>query len=250
MSGEAYLRSVISNHAGNPTMARAAARELLPIIDRWGGSYLLSSTFSGSIAKGTSISLGSDADIFLSLSSITPDSLKDIHDSLFSVFLQSGYSPRLQNVSIGVSHNGYKIDLVPGRRQSQFGDDHSLYRRKDNSWTKTNISTHVRTIAQSNRLDEIRLAKIWKYRNNLDIPSFYLELAVLRALTGTRSGQLERNIQTVFEYLSSNFTSDVILDPANTNNRISDDLNAYEKSIIAHAASLAASSSTWRNVVW
>ena len=147
MSANDYLRGVIAKYRGDSLRARSAASDLRPVIDQWGGAYLLGATFSGSIAKGTAISLGSDADVFLSLTSTTPNTLAQIYESLFTAFSQAGYAPRRQNVSIGVFHQGCKIDLVPGKRQSQYGNDHSLYRSKASTWTKTDVVAHVNKVA-------------------------------------------------------------------------------------------------------
>ena len=74
------------------------------------------------------------------------------------------------------------MDLVPGKRQNALSDDHSLYRRKADTWTKTNVLTHARTVVGAGRADEIRILKLWRNQKGLDLPSFYLELSVIRAL--------------------------------------------------------------------
>ena len=56
---------------------------------------------------------------------------------------EKGYAPKRQNVSIKVWVGGYDVDLVPGKRQEYFGDDHSLYRRRADTWIKTNVQTHI-----------------------------------------------------------------------------------------------------------
>ena len=105
----------------------------------------------------------------------------------------NGFSVRRQNVSIGIDYNSDQIDLVPARRQSQYGNDHSLYVSKKNSWIKTNIDTHISQVSNSNRLNEIKLVKIWRNANNLDFPSFYLELVVIDALYNRTTGATELN---------------------------------------------------------
>ena len=62
---------------------------------------------------------------------------------------EKGYSPRRQNVSINIRVNGYSVDLVPAKRQGAYGDDHSLYRRKADTWTKTNVTMHVNSCQAS-----------------------------------------------------------------------------------------------------
>jgi len=100
---------------------------------------LTSKKLSGSRAKGTAITLSSDLDIFISLSSTTTASLSTIYNSLYNYTRSQNIQCRKQNVSIGVVYNKKNADLVPGRRQHQHGDDHSLYKYKQDTWTQTSI---------------------------------------------------------------------------------------------------------------
>ncbi|GAA5526202.1 hypothetical protein Maes01_02801 [Microbulbifer aestuariivivens] len=211
---------------------------------------MVKAEFSGSMSKGTAISLGTDADIFISLSSTTPGTLQEIYNSLNNAVVQSGYPARKQNVSIGTTVNGHKIDLVPGRRQDQYSNNHSLYRSKAGSWTKTNINTHINKVTSSKRTDEIKLTKIWRELHGLNFPSFYLELAVIDALKHSRVGDLSSNFWKVLGFLKDDFISKRYVDPANTNNVISDDLNLQEKRAIAAKASESRSQSNWNRIVW
>src|ERR1700676_2272057 len=76
--------------------------------------------------KGTANMSGTDIDLFISLSEQTTETLKEIYDKLFNTMKANGYTPTRQNVSINVRTNGYAVDLVPGKRQNSYGDDHSL----------------------------------------------------------------------------------------------------------------------------
>jgi hypothetical protein len=250
MPGDAYLRSILRKYDVNISGAKAAGNAIYPVIQAWGNSYLVSAEFSGSLAKGTGVNLGTDADIFISVSSTTPGTLAGLYGTLFNAVSQAGYSARKQNVSIGTTVNGYKVDLVPGRRQSQHGNDHSLYKSKSNSWTQTNIATHINHITRSNRLDEIRLAKIWRQLHNLDLPSFYLEMAVIDSLKYTTAGNLSANFLKVLDFFRDGFPSTRYVDPANSNNIISDDLNAVQKSAVSSQARLSRNQQTWGGIVW
>ncbi len=117
MSGDIYLRTILQKYAVNVSGAEAAGNSIYPVIQRWGNNYLVKTEFSGSLAKGTGISIGTDADIFISVSSSTPGTLGDLYGTLYNAVTQAGYTGRKQNVSIGTTVNGYKIDLVLGRRQ-------------------------------------------------------------------------------------------------------------------------------------
>ncbi len=250
MSGDTYLRSILSKYAVNVSAAEAAGNTIYPVLQKWGNSYLVKAEFSGSLAKGTGINIGTDADIFISVSSTTPGTLADLYETLFNAVSQSGYAARKQNVSIGTTVNGYQIDLVPGRRQSHYGNDHSLYKNKSGTWTQTNINTHIDHVKNSNRIEEIRLAKIWRQLHNLEFPSFYLEMAVIDSLKYSTVGDLSGNFLKVLELFGDDLPTKRYVDPANTNNVISDDLNTTQKSTISTQARQSRSQHTWGGIVW
>ena len=250
MPGDTYLRTILQNYAVNIAGAEAAGNSIYPVIQQWGNSYLVKAEFSGSLAKGTGISIGTDADIFISVSSTTPGTLADLYETLFNAVTQAGYIARKQNVSIGTTVNGYKIDLVPGRRQSQHGSDHSLYKSKSGSWIQTNINTHINHVKGCNRIEEIRLAKIWRQLHNLEFPSFYLEMAVIDSLKYSTVGNLSDNFLKVIDFFRDSLPSTRYVDPANTNNIISDDLNDTQKAAISSQARLSRNEQTWGGIVW
>lgn len=249
MTADQYLTQTINKYLINEAGVKAQVSVIYPTIQRWGNEYLLEAIYSGSIAKGTAISLGTDADVFISLSSTAQETLADIYNTLYNALTQAGYQAKKQNVSIGVNAGGYQIDLVPGKRQSQFGYDHSLYKNKANAWTKTNVKTHVNHVTGSNRTREIKLTKIWRELNKLDFPSFYLELAVIDCLSGRSYSDLSGNFWQVLGFLSGEFINRRYLDPANTNNVISDDLSLSQRQLIRNAAQLARTKQNWEQIV-
>lgn len=250
MSGDIYLRTILQKYAVNISGAEAAGNSIYPVIQKWGNSYLLKAEFSGSLAKGTGNNIGTDADIFISVSSSTPGTLADLYNSLYNAVSQAVYPAKRQNVSIGTTVNGYNIDLVPSRKQSQFGNDHSLYKSKAGSWTQTNITTHINYVKGSNRIEEIRLAKIWRQLHNLEFPSFYLEMAVIDSLKNSKIGDLSNNFLKVIEFFRDDLVSTRYIDPANTNNVISDDLNVSQKMAISSQARSSRNQQSWGVIVW
>lgn len=245
---DAYLRQVLARYAidnGYLSPARAVQATLMPTVQQWGNRFLLSVDPSGSFAKGTAVRGGTDIDLFVSLSSATPETLSQIYESLLSALAAAGYQPRRQNVSIGVRVGSYSVDIVPGKRQSQYGDDHSLYSNRSGNWLQTNVTRHIAEVRASSRADEIRLLKIWRNRKRLDFPSFYLELAVIRALSGCRAGNLAANIVTALEFIRDNVPSARFVDPANTNNIVSDTVAVQGKQALSSAAR-AALASSWQ----
>ena len=197
--------------------------------------------------KGTGNKSGTDIDLFISLSESTNETLKEIYDKLFAAM--ASYSPTRQNVSINVKVSGYSVDLVPGKRQGFLSNDHSLYRRKADTWTKTNVVTHINRVAGSGRVNETRIVKLWRNQKRLDFPSFYVEMTVIEALSGQIFGTLAENVWKVFQYLRDRFPNARVVDPANTNNIISDDLSAADKAKIKAAAEQALRATDWSQIV-
>lgn len=252
MDVENYIKSIIAKYAltgGRTPAATAAAEQVYEIIKVWANVFLLGVNYSGSSAKGTAIAGIADVDLFISLKPETPGTLAEIYNSLANYHGLKSLSPRRQNVSVGVTYNGHSIDLVPGRKQSGNTTDHSLYRRKANTWTQTNVAKHISLIQNSQRLDEIRAIKIWRALHGLEFPSFYLEVTVLNALQGKRAGGVSANFVTVLQYLRDKFTTAVVIDPVNSNNRLSDELTVAEKKLVAQKAAESLKA-PWGKTLW
>jgi hypothetical protein len=252
MSADDYLqgilqREVVDTSAYSPV--RGVQSRLQPAIQEWAGNLLLGVSPSGSFAKGTANHSGTDIDLFISLAQQTPNTLKEIYDTLFNKMIEKGYTPKRQNVSINVKVNGYSVDLVPAKRQDSYSSDHSLYRRKADTWTKTNVATHINHVTGGGRLNETRIVKLWRNQKGLDFPSFYLELTVINALSGQYIGTLSGRVMKVFEYLRDTFPNARVVDPANTNNIISDDLTAAERAKVKAAAEQAHKAQYWNEIV-
>lgn len=252
MTPDQYLQQILSKYAvstGVNSPPSNAGRKIYPTIKTWGGNALKEVLFSGSYAKGTAVKGGTDVDLFISLSSTTTNTLQEIYDSLFSYLSSNGFEPRKQNVSIGIVLDGVRIDLIPAKRQDSNSNDHSLWKNKAQTWTKTNIIKHINMVSNSGRLDEIKLTKIWRNQNNLDFPSIYLELFVMDALYNKNTNQLSTNFLTVLESLTNNLKNRRIIDPSNTQNIISDDIADATKEIISSKALFSKTRSSWEDVI-
>jgi hypothetical protein len=249
---DAYLKGILDRlrvDTGPYSPVRNVQAVLRPSLQAWGGHYLVGMNPSGSFAKGTAIRGGTDIDIFASLAQETPSNLETIYVTLFNRLHQDGFNPRQQNVSIGIQIGGYAVDVVPARRQNNIGEFHSLWRRKAQTWTQTNVMTHINTVRNSGRSEEIMILKAWRRQKGLTFPSFYLELVAIEACRGRKVGTLADNVWAALAYIRDNIRTAVFMDPANTNNRISDDLTAAEKYAIASAAVLARQATNWNEIV-
>jgi len=251
MNADAYLKRILTLEAvdaGPSSPVRSVQTVIRPIIQEWAGTYLVNVSPSGSFAKGTANRSGTDIDLFISLSQDTPNTLNEIHSKLFNRMTEKGFSPKRQNVSINVRQNGHAVYVVPARRQDATSQDHSLYRRRADTWTKTNVAKHIAYVSQSGRTQEARVLKLWRNQKGIDFPSFYLELTVINALSGAR-GSLSENVFTVFRYLRDTFPAARVIDPANTNNLLSEDLTVAERVQVKAAAERALAATDWNQIV-
>lgn len=251
MSADQYLMNILIREAvdtGPYSSVRNAYISLLPTIQSWAGNHLINVQPSGSFAKGTANKSGTDLDIFISIAQTNPFTLEQTYENLFDYLQQRNYHPKKQNVSINITFNGYSVDLVPAQIQDYKTLDHSLWRRRANTWTKTNIDKHINYVRQGGRINVTRILKLWRNQKNLDFPSFYIEMTVINALSGWNGG-LADGVRKVFQYLKDSFATTRLLDPANTNNIISDDLSSIEKNKIIEAAKLALNAKNWNEIV-
>lgn len=255
MNGNQYVRQVLSKYRvprGRGSATEDVATSVAPLIEKWGGKCLNSITYSGSYAKGTAVSTGTDVDLFISIDSDIPKNLSHIYNSLYRLVSNRGWSARRQNVSVGIAASGVEIDLVPGRVQPGYQNYHSLYRSKTDSWTQTNVKLHIDKISSSGRRSEIKAIKIWRDLRNLEFPSVFIELIVLEALKNLSSSdsKLARNVLKCLEHIRDSIKSTRIVDPANSNNVISDEISSFQKSKLSRRASESLDEKYWDNIIW
>ena len=200
---------------------------LRPLLRGWRyHKYLESVTLAGSHAKGTDLK-DSDVDIFLRLSPNAPGPLSAMQTSLWQR-LQPVYQPVIRNVSVRIIFEGLSIDLVPARANI-------LWQARFNIWLKTDIDKQIRYVRNSGLIDEILALKIWRRRHALRFPSFLMELATIHARP--------KDFRALLHFLATDFPTTRLLDPANSNNVVSDLLTDVEKLRIARRAAI--SLGTW-----
>lgn len=228
-------------------------------LKNWAKTCYLSVANSGSYAKGTAISLSSDVDILVSLTNDchrNDGGLKKCYESL-DAYLRKNYNGvRSQNVSIRIKLNGLEVDVTPARKLSGNTNYHSIFISKTGTYKQTNIQKHINDISSSGRTEEIRILKIWRHRNNLEIPSIYLEyLVVLDLLKGrSKSAEaLEDNVLHILNQLALGTTNPLfkkLIDPANSANELSSLMTDKEKLSVILSAREAIKKTDWGAIVY
>lgn len=248
LEGDAHLYPILQREAVNTGIfspVRRAIEILRPHVEDWANGHLLAFEPSGSFAKGTSNRTGTDIDLFISVAETASETLQQVYEKLFNCMTDAGFGPKRKAVSLNVTVDGFDVDLVPGKRQSIFTTDHSLYRTKTGTWRQTNVGTHIRLIAGSPWRPVIRALKLWRCQWAFEMPSFLIELMVLEALNGKRV-HLSEGVAIALRYVAENIETRRVVDPANQNNVLTDELTKAEKRLIRNYAEIALGSSWYR----
>ena len=217
-----------------------------------GKTTLVGAHLSGAYAKNTAINLSSDVDVLLALSPIPGMEMKTIFWNLFKHLSDQDLHPHTRDVSIRLRSGGLTVDVIPACRDHETSGNVllNLFNKRSGRAVHTDVARHIHLIANSGRQQEICALKIWRERMSLDFPSLYLECTVLQALETDRFGQLADNVLSVLRYLSHRFEQAVVLDPANGDNILSNDLAANDKKAIATAARDALYDENWKKILW
>lgn len=255
-----YLYQILQKYAARDLSGYSTAlTQLGGVLRTWASSCYVNILNSGSRAKGTAISLASDVDYLVSLTSNCNENqggLKSIYDSLYSKLNSSYQNVRKQNVSVRINLNGLEIDITPARKQPGNTNDHWLYVSKLNTGKQTNIQKHINDISQSGRTNEIKVLKIWRELNRLDFPSIYLEYLMINNILLNRStdaNNLANNVWHALSELAKSTGNPLyfrVIDPANSTNILSELLTNVGKNKIIAQAQIATRQSNWNQIIW
>lgn len=158
----------------------------------------------------------------------------DLHDCLAIRFGHEAV--RKQNVSIGLTLGDLSIDIGPGKQQNEYSDDHTIWKNKIQSWTKTNVQKQIDDVKRSGCAPYIRLIKVWRNCWGLDFQSINLELSVLDALGTNKNISLRKAFGLILQYLSERFGNTALRDIGNQSNVVSDDMDNKEKLLVINCA--------------
>ncbi|KAA6456222.1 nucleotidyltransferase [Acidobacteria bacterium AB60] len=252
VEADGYLHKLLAAEAVDTSAAApvmGVRARLLPLLRNCLADRLLAVEPTGAFVKGTAIRSCAHLDLLLSIAPGVGQSLRELHDLLFSLLYASGYSPWRHGAGINVRVQGYSVDVLPGYRERLDSEEHQLYLPGRDVVVRTNPARHSAHVRSANRLDETRILKLWSKQHRLDLPSLYLELVIIRALAARSSPYVSANVSTVLEYLRDAFAHAQFVDPANEGNVVSDLLTPEQKRVVAATARVALAAPRWRAIV-
>jgi len=85
-------------------------------------------------------------------------------------------------------------------------------------------------------------------RKSVPLKTFILEHMIIEGCKGVSRNTLEPQLNAAFEYIEDNITTKRIMDPANSQNIISNDITSEEKNRIRRLATQALDTGSWSQV--
>lgn len=204
--------------------------------------------YGGSKAKRTMIKESYDLDIpcyFENEDDDAGSSLEDIYNNtrkaLEKKYIVTPKTSALRLLSSSAQNRGtyVHVDVVPGRFTDDKKDDCYLHVSSgDKSRLKTNLDVQIAHIRDSGRRDAIRLSKLWRVRNGIQVKTFGLELATIEILNAAMPGTgLDEQLIAFWERWRDDPDTVKIEDPSNPNgNNLDDLLNAQVRCALTTAS--------------
>jgi hypothetical protein len=204
--------------------------------------------YGGSIAKGTLVKESYDLDVICYFENDDTDAGETLKDIYYNVkeALQDDYlidekasALRLKNNDPDELGQDFHIDVVPGRYIDDTKGDTFLYQVSgEKSRLKTNLDVHIEHVKNSEVIDAIRLFKLWRKRNGVQVKNFALELSVIELLKEKKDSPLADQLKHVWTEFRDNIDALTIKDPANPEgNDLSELLSDAVRSSLTYTAS-------------
>jgi len=207
--------------------------------------------YAGSFGKKTMIRQQYDLDIVVYWGSDCGYSLQGIYQAVGEVLRKDWTSVNPKTVAWELPfQGGFHIDVVPGRALNNTYLYANLYRRDTGTSLQTSIKVHIDTVRNSGRRDVIRLMKLWRAKRGVPFKkSLALELMTIDGCKGLRTDELEKQLISALAYVRDNILTIKIVDPANSNNVLSDEISTGERQLIKAAADAAIKATYWSEVL-
>ncbi|MDQ3624878.1 MAG: hypothetical protein M3463_20760 [Verrucomicrobiota bacterium] len=206
--------------------------------------------YGGSFIKRTMISADYDLDLVVYFAPTDRFTVRQFYESVEQRLKQYGYIAHRHNVAIRLPYEGFHIDVVPGRAIDNTYRYANLYASERNTTKQTSLKVHIDLVRDGENHDAIKILKLWRRCHGVPLRSFVLELAIREALFNHRDTDLGDRVWKFLGWLHTSFAGARLVDPANSNNVISDDISAGDKQAIVAAAARSRAQQNWQQIVW
>ncbi len=210
-------------------------------------SEKISFFYGGSEAKNTSIKLNYDLDVVVYLESGSKDRAKGFYEKVGETIRKKLKKPKQNSIGWEIPFKAnFQLTVIPGVKTSEKDKRAFFFNPTTEKIVETNMELQVDYVHNSERTDVIRLVKLWKARREVPIDNFLLEAMVIEACKGIDRKKLEKQVMRVFNYINENIDSKPVLDPANPQHNLTDEISPETKQKIKVLADQALDAKTWK----
>jgi len=250
MSNNAYLRTILLQQQLTERQRAGLARMRQAV--EWRIGTLRGSPriyYAGSYAKDTMIREKFDLDIVAYWPPECGHTLFEIYRAVGRRLRKWRKHTRPKTVAWEIPFSRrFHIDVVPGRAMDNSYRFANLYHRP-NSSLQTSIKIHIKTVRDSGRCDVIKLMKLWRARKRVPlVNSLLLELLTIEGAKRRSYTDLGEQMTAALDYIYNNIMTTRVVDPANTNNIVSDELTQKQRRATRSHARVALNAKTWNAV--
>ncbi len=249
-----YLESILEKYnltEGDVSNLKSRRAHIENVLRSVLGAKIEAVYYSGSYAKGTAVKPNFDLDVCLYFKHDSFENLREMHSTVLRVLKAEHTNVAPQTVSIHVDLGGTGIDVVPARSFSDGSGTANLYVATTGASLQTNIPMHKEYVSKSHARATIKLMKIWRNLHGIHFKSFALELLVIKALEKTPpDAALDVQFQKTLGFAANEATSVHLVDPANSNNIVSDLVPDSDKVNLQRQAAASYAETSWGRVVW
>ena len=204
--------------------------------------------YGGSYGKRTLIAAHFDLDVVVYFPHMTAP--RQLYEAVERRLGAAGHTTVRHNVALRLQYvPGWHVDVVPGIALDAEYRSAELYASEFDAARRTSLKMHIDAARAGDR-DVIRLLKLWRYRQKTPVGSFVLELAAAHALAGCAPAPLEDRFDRVLQFLAESYLDARLIDPANPDNVVSDDIPWPDKQATTDSAQRACHRRSWEDVVW
>lgn len=204
------------------------------------GSACPNIRYGGSYKKGTMIKRAYDLDLptyFAAAETGAGETLEEIYHNVEAALRDDywtepkGSAIRLRSregaAGTATAGRDFHIDVVPGRFFDESETDTWLYQNvPGRERLKTNLDVHIEHVKKSGVRDAIRLMKLWRVDQYVDVRNFVLELLTIELLSGRKAVALPTQLRHILEQFRDHVDDLWVEDPANpSGNDLSELLN-------------------------
>jgi hypothetical protein len=244
-----YLEELLSAQRVAPEIEAAVRARRAEVESMVRGGWSPRIYYGGSFAKKTAIATQFDLDVVVYFGAGTSEGPRELYEAVEKRLRAAGRTVLRHNVALRLQYTpGWHVDVVPGRALDESYEYANLWASEREATRQTSLKRHIE-LARAGDREVIRLLKLWRARHVAPVGSFVLELAAERALRGCSGAPLEARFRRALELLAR--LEDIrLIDPANSANVVTDDIDWTRKQAVAELAARSCAETSWERVVW